>query len=98
MKSSRVRHHSLCASFGVGELQQLFSFRSLVAHASLRTTARDQRLSLTAPTAVLLRVWAVGFCLLMLLSLSACGVKPREVDPPEGTSSNFPRTYPNPKE
>jgi hypothetical protein len=35
--------------------------------------------------------------LMMLAALCACGVKPGDVDPPEGAkASDFPRTYPNP--
>lgn len=42
----------------------------------------------------------LGRCaaLLLLCLLAACGVKPGHVDPPEGTPSNYPRTYPNPAE
>ena len=37
-------------------------------------------------------------CMFMVvLCLSACGVKPKDVDPPKGAEdSHFPRTYPDP--
>lgn len=39
-----------------------------------------------------------GLLLLTFLSLTACGVKPGTVEPPEGYEDvQFPRTYPDPR-
>lgn len=33
-----------------------------------------------------------------ILTLTGCGVKPHDVDPPQGAAhDNFPRTYPDPR-
>ncbi|MBU6235141.1 MAG: hypothetical protein KGQ41_04795 [Alphaproteobacteria bacterium] len=35
-------------------------------------------------------------CLLLAASLTACGIKPKNVKPPEGSTTVYPRTYPAP--
>ena len=39
-----------------------------------------------------------ALCGVMLLFLGACGIKPSNVEPPDGaTNDTFPQTYPNPQ-
>jgi hypothetical protein len=42
-----------------------------------------------------MRLAMLSLC--VVLTLTACGVKPPDVDPPQGEGhDNFPRTYPDP--
>lgn len=43
-----------------------------------------------------MKVWILFVVFVSLLPLSACGVRPRDLDAPEGARQNveFPRTYP----
>lgn len=42
-------------------------------------------------------LYLMPLCAWLLLSLSACGKKPNQVDPPPGAgNSGFPHTYPDP--
>jgi len=44
-----------------------------------------------------MRLAMLSFC--VILTLAGCGVKPRDVDPPQGQErDHFPRTYPDPLE
>ena len=39
----------------------------------------------------------VVICILALTALTACGIKPSNVKPPEGATTVYPRVYPNPE-
>ena len=42
-----------------------------------------------------MRLAMLSLC--VILTLAACGVKPPDVDPPQGEDDQFPRTYPAPE-
>lgn len=43
-----------------------------------------------------MRLTALSFCLALIAVVSACGIKPGELDPPPGVQrDSFPKTYPS---
>ena len=44
------------------------------------------------------RKFVLFIVLLSALSLTACGKRPSKLDPPDRATSQYPRTYPDPKD